>query len=311
VVHFSSDYAPQEDLTIWAYQHTFFDEGEPQATDVAVGDNVQLVAYQYEPSDIQPGDDVYLTLHLKATRPITVGFTTDVQLRYMKDGHIWAWREHLTPSAIAGQYWKPGQILAERIRLQIEDNIPLGTYELQVLWRWPDQSEERWRLYQDNDPNPLDRLRLGYVTAPPPVDGNLAEPIGATFGDQIRLSGINVDREQEPGDEVALSLFWEALRVPDNRYTVFVHLLNAAGDLVASHDGEPVDGTYPTAAWHPGPLIQDTHQLSLPADLPPGEYDLRVGFYLLETGERLPVIGAEGEAYPDHALPLSKLKVVP
>ena len=311
VVHFSSDYAPQEDLTIWAYRHTLFDEGESQATNVAVGDSLQLVAYQYEPTDIQPGDDVYLTLHLKATRPITVGFTTDVQLRYMKDGHIWAWREHLTPSSISGQYWKPGQILAERIRLQIEDNIPLGAYELQVLWRWPDQSEERWRLYQDNDPNPLDRLRLGYVTAPPPVDANLAEPIGATFGDQIRLSGINVDREQEPGDEVALSLFWEALRVPDNRYTVFVHLLNAAGDLVASHDGEPVDGTYPTAAWQPGPLIQDTRQLSLPADLPPGEYDLRVGFYLLETGERLPVVGAEGEAYPDHALPLSTLKVVP
>lgn len=311
VAHFSSDYGPQDDLTIWAYQHTLFDEGEPQATNVAVGDNLQLVGYKYEPSLIHPGDDIYLTLQLKATRPITVGFTTDVQLRYMKDGHIWAWREHLTPSTIPGQYWKPGQILAERIRLQIEDNIPLGAYELQVLWRLPDQSEKRWPLYQDNDANPLDRLRLGYVTVPPPVDANLVEPVGATFGDQIRLSGINDDREIEPGGEVALSLFWEALRVPDNRYTVFVHLLNGAGDLVASHDGEPVDGTYPTAAWHPGPLVQDTHYLSLPAELPPGEYDLRVGLYLLETGERLPVTGAAGEAYPDRALPLSTLKVVP
>ena len=308
VARFASDYAPQDTLTVWAYQKSLFDEGERQPANVAVGDNLELVAYQYEPTDIRPGDDIYLTLYLKATRPITVGMSTDVHLRYMRDGHVWAWEQHGTPGAVSGQFWQPGQILAERIKLRTEDNIPFGAYELQVFWRWPDR-DERWLLYQENDANPLDRLNLGYVIAPPPVDAGQMLPVGAKFGDQIQLSGLNVSQGVKPGDEMALSLYWEALRVPDNRYTVFVHLFNDEGELVASHDGEPVDGTYPTAAWQPGHMVQDTHHLSLPADLAPGVYDLRVGLYLLETGQRLPVSGAGGEVYPDHSLPLASLEI--
>ena len=306
---FASDYAPQDVLTIWAYEKSSPASGHAKNTNVTIGDNVKLVAYQYDPEVIRPGDDVRLTLYLQATQPITVGFSTDLQLRYMQDGHVWAWEEHLTPRAVSGQHWGKNQIIEERLTLQIEDNIPLGAYELQALWGQPDVNPQRWLLFQDNDENPLDRLQLGYVVAPPPVDASSMEPIEASFGDQIRLSGIDVSGELAAGNDLVLSLFWEAIRIPDNRYTVFVHLFNDAGDLVASHDGEPVDGIYPTAAWQPGSVIQDTHRLSLPADLPAGEYDLRVGFYLLETGERLPVTAAGGEVLPDHALPLPSIKI--
>lgn len=309
VTQFASDYAPQDAMTVWAFQHTLFDDGRRQPADVILGNTLRLVAYQYEPADLKPGDDIYLTLFLEPTRPITVGLSTIIQLRYMQDGHVWAWENQLTPSTVSGEYWRPGQVLAERIKLHTEANIPRGAYELQAIWRWPHRADERWLLYQGDDPNPLDRMRLGYVTVPPPVDADLMEPFAARFGDQIHLVGINASLAQETEGELALSLFWEALRAPDNNYTVFVHLSDADGDVVASHDGEPVDGTYPTAAWQPGSLIQDTHRLSLPAELPPGEYDLRIGMYLLETGERLPIIGNDGEAYPDNILPLPSLVV--
>jgi hypothetical protein len=309
VTRFASDYAPQYALTVWASKHTLYDKGRRQPADVTLGNTLSLVAYQFAPAELEPGDDLYLTLYLEPTQPITVGLRTDIHLRHMQDGHVWAWEKQLIPSTVSGEYWQPGQVLAERIKLRTEENIPRGAYELQAFWLWPDLEGERWRLYQGDDPNPLDRIRLGYVIVPPPVDADLMEPFGAIFGDQIHLSGINVSPAQELEGELALSLFWEALRAPDNNYTVFVHLLNGDGDLVASHDGEPVDGTYPTSAWQPGSLIQDTHRLSLPAELPPGEYDLRIGLYLLETGERLPIIGNDGEAYPDHTLPLPSLVV--
>ena len=35
----------------------------------------------------------------------------------------------------------------------------------------------------------------------------------------------------------------------------------------------------PTTAWAPGDLILDEYQLQLPADAPPGPYQIEVGIY--------------------------------
>ncbi len=308
VARFASDYAPGNAMDIWTYRSSGFDAAQIQPANVTIGENIRLQGYAFEPSIIQPGEDIYLTLYLQPTRPITVGFSTDVYLRYMQDGHVWAWNQHLTPKAVSGQFWQPGQVVPERIKLQTEENIPYGAYELQILWRWPDR-EDKWALYQDNDTNPLDRIRLGYAVAPPPAEPVEMQPVGATFSDQIRLAGLDIGGDLRPGGNANLTLFWEALRPPDDKYTVFVHLLNAEGELVAAHDGEPADGTFATTAWQPGLLVEDDHQLSLPTDMPPGDYDLRVGLYLLETGARLPAQDGQGKAYPDGALPLPAIEI--
>ncbi|MEZ4646715.1 MAG: hypothetical protein R3E31_28980 [Chloroflexota bacterium] len=73
---------------------------------------------------------------------------------------------------------------------------------------------------------------------------------------------------------------------------------------MAGHDGKPVDGRYTTLAWQPAQLIQDDHLLTLPADLPPGHYDIAVGLYRLETGERLPVWDVQNEEQPGRAIPI-------
>ena len=45
--------------------------------------------------------------------------------------------------------------------------------------------------------------------------------------------------------------------------------------------------------------MRDEHELLLPADMPEGEYELRVGMYILENMERLMIMdgeqGVEGE----------------
>jgi len=41
--------------------------------------------------------------------------------------------------------------------------------------------------------------------------------------------------------------------------------------------------------------VRDEHELLLPAHMPKGEYELRVGMYILETMERLMVVDSEQE----------------
>jgi hypothetical protein len=85
---------------------------------------------------------------------------------------------------------------------------------------------------------------------------------------------------------IHIELVWHALAEVDTDYTVFVHVVDTNGNIVAQRDVMPLDNTYPTRLWAAGEYIADTHRF---ADLPPGEYRLRVGLYDQSTGQRLPV----------------------
>ncbi len=80
-----------------------------------------------------------------------------------------------------------------------------------------------------------------------------------------------------PGDVLQLSLHWLAGQTPQGNYTVFVQLLDEAGQVVAQKDRWPGDGLFPTATMQPGQTIVDN--LAIPLDLPPGRYRLIAGLY--------------------------------
>ena len=51
-----------------------------------------------------------------------------------------------------------------------------------------------------------------------------------------------------------------------------------------------------------GETVVDGHRLEIKEDLPPGVYDLSVGFYDLRTGDRLMVAGPSGAQAGDHVV---------
>jgi uncharacterized membrane protein len=121
-------------------------------------------------------------------------------------------------------------------------------------------------------------------TAAPP------HPLAAEFDGAIALAGYDLEPEAPaPGEDLAVWLSWSTLgQALDRDYTVFVHLLDEAGDRVAQGDGVPgYLGALPTTLWQPGVSVLDRHVVSLPADLAAGQYSLRIGWYDLQSGERL------------------------
>jgi hypothetical protein len=121
----------------------------------------------------------------------------------------------------------------------------------------------------------------------------------ADFGEAIQLAGFRVDYQTiAAGEPLQVSLLWQTLKTPLLDYTVFVHLLDAGDRLVTGSDSQPVAGRYPTTIWSPGEQILDSHTLSTPADLPPGQYRLAIGLYYQPSGERLPLRLANGSQEP-------------
>jgi uncharacterized membrane protein len=123
-----------------------------------------------------------------------------------------------------------------------------------------------------------------------PVLPDAAQAVGAILGERIELTGYSLERaEAAPGDTVGLTLSWQALAPLSADYTVFIHLRDAANRTVAQQDFQPFDGVHPTGQWLVGQKIVETRRLTLPADLPAGTYEFRVGMYDPRSMERLPV----------------------
>jgi hypothetical protein len=74
---------------------------------------------------------------------------------------------------------------------------------------------------------------------------------------------------------------------------VFVHLIDGGGQMKAQRDSVPADGGLPTLRWAPGRPVRDVRPVEVPSDLPPGEYKLRAGMYVMATGAHLPVLDEE------------------
>jgi hypothetical protein len=142
-----------------------------------------------------------------------------------------------------------------------------------------------------------------------PLPGKPHTPLDAHFGELFRLRGHAVEhRRVNPGDILAVTLFWEALKGIDEPYKVSVQVLDNERGLLAQVDTVPRDGLAPTSTWERGQALVDHYGILIPADASPGRYTLAVALYHPFTEERLSVT-VDGEPAGDH-LVLGNLTVV-
>ena len=306
LVEFTSPYSSVSPYTLWGYRPTVYDLGQGQPLNVRAAYFVQIVGYQLEPARVLPGEAMTVTLHMKLLQGVTGPVQAILRLAAFPDEQIVTESKHLLPTAQSIGQWLPGQLITEQLTFTMPPDLPVGAYNVNFSLG---QGSEIWPLYRNNDTNMLDRVTLGETAVPWQGDFADAASNNARFGEAIRLSAFSVTGEPQAGQTLTIHLYWEAISHSTESYIVFVHLLDEAGNLVSSHDGSPRDGSFPTTTWLSGDLIEDNHPLQLDADLPAGVYQLTVGFYLPETGERLRVQTADGIDIPEHSLNLTTIMV--
>ncbi len=114
-------------------------------------------------------------------------------------------------------------------------------------------------------------------------------PINVTFDDAIRLFAYQIsDADFSSGGELVISLYWESLKSVEADYTVFTQLLGPDYQLHGQEDKQPLAGQWGTSRWQPGQKFTDKFILQVDEKAPPGEYNILIGFYDLNTGQRLP-----------------------
>jgi uncharacterized membrane protein len=171
-----------------------------------------------------------------------------------------------------------------------------------IFWgeaqRDPERLIERWldaNAFKATDSWYGDVRFVTYAVPSAPAT-EMETAVALPFGESITLNGYTLgETTLRPGDIVEVTLFWETAVSLQNRYKVFLHLLDENGNLVSQRDSEPGGGLALTTTWQPGEIILDNHGLLIPSDLPPGSYRLQFGLYdLANPSDRLPIATPDG-----------------
>lgn len=159
-------------------------------------------------------------------------------------------------------------------------------------------------------------VRLAIYAAPLDSADAPASLLDARFGRDAAQQSIILDGYSlltptpRPGDILQLALFWRALEPIPERYKVFVHIYNPAGQLVAQTDSEPGATLRPTNTWSPDETIVDRYGVLIPPDTPAGDYGVVVGLYPISDPNTRLVVYQAGEQVGDH-LTLSPIHISP
>jgi hypothetical protein len=139
----------------------------------------------------------------------------------------------------------------------------------------------------------------------------------AQFGQSIEIRASAVPTvTAQPGETLAWPLRLRALRGLDRAYSVFLHLyrVDAAGiaddQRILAQGDQQMCASYPTVQWSPDEVAIETYNLTLPPDIPAGQYVAAIGVYDSETGERLAVTNPPA-AGPMQFAPLQHIRVNP
>jgi 4-amino-4-deoxy-L-arabinose transferase-like glycosyltransferase len=284
----------------------------PQATAVAgvpdgvaqpgliYGDRLALQGISTEPA--VAGQPATVTLYWQATRPLTADLDINAQLLAADPA---GWQKLAEHNSFPGgglnptRGWTPGTLWRDEVVL-----VPAGQLNGPTLVNVQIAvSEGGQALEAVRDGTPVDPSSSATLVVRPGAPLTLPDAAGrvAAFGELAELVAAELHGDPATG----VTLWWRALAGASVDYTVFVHLLDADGALVATADAMPNGGLSPTTIWQSGDIIRDRHSFPDGTLMSPGGR-IVVGLYDPVTGERLSV-SQDGQPLPDSAVSLDSL----
>jgi 4-amino-4-deoxy-L-arabinose transferase-like glycosyltransferase len=267
----------------------------PQPLDWQVGDDVRLLGYDISPPTVDPGQTVTVTLYWEPLDQIDRNYTVFVQLFGLDGARVGGRDTYPGLGNDPTIYLGPGEIIADSIPVPVAPDAE-GPILLDVVAGLHDLASGERLPTRDAAGSPVEYPVIGAVKLSGSGHAAPSYEDEAVFQGGLALAGYDLSETAlTPGAALDVTLIWDAAGPLPVDYTVFVHLVDEAGQIAAQGDAPPRGGRYPTTTWGAGERFPDPHTLALPADLPPGAYALLVGLYDPLSGARLPL-----EAGGDH-----------
>jgi hypothetical protein len=264
------------------------------------GDELRLQSW-YGNTTIAPNDtQMPVTLMWSPQRRIGHVYAATLQL-LTQDYRGISETNHLTdrwlyPSTI----WQLGDVIPDSFLLPLPPSLVPGGYRLALALYFASYPLLPAASIYPSDLN--DKATIGWIKVPQTQPVHIpatATPINATIADAVSLDAVAIQRGTD--GMCTVELFWRGLvERPAFDATIFVHLADSSGKIIAQNDRRPWDGQYPTLIWGKDEIVQTNHSLAC-GDL--SAETLSVGMYTFPGPQNLPA-ALDDTALPDGVIPL-------
>ncbi len=282
------------------------------------GNDIALLGYDNPQDSYRPGHLISLNLWWCALRSPSADYQVHLELLDQDKNVIGESYGPLSRNDYPSSQWIAGELLMGQANINLPGQIKEESHEVRVFLRLADTGE----ALPVNWPFGPKSISLGnFMVEPWPLTTDLPQissPVRADFGQpsMIEFHGYELLSAQEmiteeisPGEMLDLTLIWRSVsEAIHDSYSVFVHLTNEDGQIIAQSDSIPAAGFRPTTSWRTGEVISDIHTISIPEIETPGSYRIWLGLYEPTTGVRMPIF-VNGERLPDDRLLLRTLQV--
>jgi hypothetical protein len=274
---------------------------------------MSLVSFDVSPKNVTPGDSVDVKLEWESIALMN---------------RDWSMFVHLTDSAglpIGQRDMYPGQgliatsQLAPGLRWTDHLIIPISTSAYS-----PETAKVTVGLYDysciDTCP-PMTtssggkEITIGEIEIHSRSADTLApNPVAFNFGNEIKLVGYSINpRIANPGEPIALDLYWQGLQPISRDYTISIQILGVDNVKGGQKDSWPMNGESPTSLWEPNDIQRDPSSIIVNYDAPPGLYTVQIVVYWVDENgdlQRLQQVTDDGRLVEDFVI-LTPLRVVP
>jgi len=282
---------------------------------------IQLQGYTISQDELIAGDTIFVTLYWQALQQASEDYEVFVQILDDRGQVVGSTHDFPYNGMYRSRIWKIDEVTATHHWLKLSDDLPVGRYTLRTgLYRMLHNQPlhvEGASANADRDAVLAPNLRVPSSLADnaiPTLDENIR------FGGYLQLTGLELIAEEQTlnfGDTWTLStndilqlIFdWTVLERPDRDYSLFIHVTPTDSPTpITQVDMALGINSYPTGTWRTGDRQQDPATLTLPPDIPSGDYDVWVGIYHYMDNTRLtPFI--DDELSSDNRLLLGSINV--
>ena len=274
---------------------------------VIFGDEIELLGYSVGDDAVRPGDTMQVTFYWRGLEEMDSDYNLGLNVHGRDMEHIAKLDTWPGGGLLPTGDWLPGAVYADRYSIQLSGKASAPTLVRLGVSFWLDSFAEPLSVSANGSAIASLMLETGRLLPGSQVEETDEIANGSTFAHGITLAGHKV--LSQVASATHFMIFWHADNLVATDLTVFVHMLNADGEIVSQADGRPLNGDWPTSAWEPGNPVHDPRRLAYSSALPPGEYNILVGLYDPATGLRAPAHGPDGSEWADWAVPLMTVLV--
>jgi len=258
-----------------------------QQANVQFGDALALIGYQVDAAGIAPGESGEITLFWQPLGNSRPDLYLKLRVLDAAGNVVYATETWPLPSS-STSIWENEHVYITSHSIDIAPTAVIGAGMVEISLQPGKEGQPVTAAAFD----PASTLRfpqlfLGQKSHTSGIEPAVLPEQTITLGEHITLLGHDIQIERANDPILNLTLYWQTDASLAENYTVFVHILDENGRLLAQQDSQPNHGLYPTSTWDANAIIRDAYAIPLPANI--GDFTIQTGMYTWPSLERLHV----------------------